>query len=194
VSIDPQSSEQRSEAGPANSAGRPRASSRPQPDSATGAHDPDADARSVARAIALRRLTTRAHTRHELDQALQAKNVAPGVKEAVLDQLQEVGLIDDASFALDWVTSRQQRRHLSRRVLSRELQAKGVDRSDIDRALDDVGFDAEFTAARDLVERRRTAMSALPREVQYRRLAGLLGRRGFDTGIITRVLADALGE
>jgi regulatory protein len=57
-----------------------------------------------------------------------------------------------------------------------------------------VGFDAEFTAARDLVERRRTAMSALPREVQYRRLAGLLGRRGFDTGIITRVLADVLGE
>jgi regulatory protein len=148
----------------------------------------------VARTIALRRLTTRAYTRHELDLALQAKNVAPGVKEAVLDRLQEVGLIDDASFALDWVTSRQQRRHLSRRVLSRELQAKGVDRSDIDRALDDVGFDAEFTTARDLVERRRTAMSALPREAQYRRLAGLLGRRGFDTGIITRVLADVLGE
>jgi len=156
-------------------------------------HDPDADAQSVARAIALRRLTTRAYTRHELDQALQAKNVAPDVTEAVLDRLQEVGLINDASFALDWVTSRQQRRHLSRRVLSRELQAKGVDRSDIDRALDDVGFDAELTAARDLVERRRTAMNALPREVQYRRLAGLLGRRGFDTGIITRVLADVLG-
>jgi len=156
-------------------------------------HDPDADAQSVARAIALRRLTTRAYTRHELDQALQAKNVAPDVTEAVLDRLQEVGLINDASFALDWVTSRQQRRHLSRRVLSRELQAKGVDRSDIDRALDDVGFDTELTAARDLVERRRTAMSALPREVQYRRLAGLLGRRGFDTGIITRVLADVLG-
>mgnify|MGYP003694711591 CR=1 FL=1 len=29
---------------------------------------------------------------------------------------------------------------------------------------------------------------------RYRRLAGLLGRRGFDTGIITRVLADVLGE
>jgi regulatory protein len=194
VSIDPQSSEQRSEVGRANSAGRPRASSRPQPDGARGLHDPDADAQSVARAIALRRLTTRAYTRHELDQALQAKNVAPDVTEAVLDRLQEVGLINDASFALDWVTSRQQRRHLSRRVLSRELQAKGVDRSDIDRALDDVGFDAELTAARDLVERRRAAMSALPREVQYRRLAGLLGRRGFDTGIITRVLADVLRE
>ena len=194
MSIDPQSSERRSEVGRAKSAGRPRASSWPQPDDATGLHDPDADAQSVARAIALRKLTTRAYTRHELDQALQAKNVAPDVTEAVLDRLQEVGLINDASFALDWVTSRQQRRHLSRRVLSRELQAKGVDRSDIDRALDDVGFDTELTAARDLVERRRTAMSALPREVQYRRLAGLLGRRGFDTGIITRVLADVLGE
>ena len=44
-------------------------------------HGGDADAElpenwQLARAIALRKLTTRAHTRHELDLALQAKNVA----------------------------------------------------------------------------------------------------------------------
>ena len=189
MSIRPQS-QQLSEVGRASMAGRPRASS----ERATEAHDADADAESVARAIALRKLTTRAYTRHELDQALQAKNVPPEVNEAVLDRMQEVGLIDDASFAVDWVASRQQRRHLSRRVLKRELEAKGVDRSDIDRALDTVGFDAELTAARDVVERRRAAVNALPREVQYRRLAGLLSRRGFDTGVITRVLADVLRD
>jgi regulatory protein len=148
----------------------------------------------VARAIALRRLTTRAYTRHELDQALQAKNVVPGVKEAVLDRLQEVGLIDDASFAVNWVASRQQRRHLSRRVLRRELEAKGVEGGDVDRALDNVSLDAELASARDLVERKHAAMGALARDVQYRRLAGLLGRRGFDTSVITQVLADVLGE
>jgi hypothetical protein len=30
--------------------------------------------------------------------------------------------------------------------------------------------------------------------VQFRRLAGMLGRRGFDTAITTQVLADLLGE
>jgi regulatory protein len=156
--------------------------------------DVDADVESVARAIALRKLTAKACTRHELDQALQAKNVPEGVIDGVLDRLQEVGLVDDASFAVDWVTSRQQRRHLSRRLLRRELQVKGVESSHIDSALDRVDRDAELTSARDLVERKRAAMNGLRRDVQYRRLAGILGRRGFDAGITTQVLADVLGE
>ena len=155
--------------------------------------DVDADVESVARTIALRKLTAKACTRHELDQALQAKNVPEGVIDGVLDRLQEVGLVDDASFAVDWVTSRQQRRHLSRRLLRRELQAKGVESSHIDRALDRVDRNAELTSARDLVERKRAAMNGLSRDVQYRRLAGILGRRGFDAGITTQVLADVLG-
>ena len=156
--------------------------------------DVDADVESVARTIALRKLTAKACTRHELDQALQAKKVPEGVIDGVLDRLQEVGLVDDASFAVDWVTSRQQRRHLSRRLLRRELQAKGVESSHIDSALDRVDRHAELTSARDLVERKRAAMNGLSRDVQYRRLAGILGRRGFDAGITTQVLADVLGE
>jgi regulatory protein len=155
--------------------------------------DVDADVESVARTIALRKLTAKACTRHELDQALQAKNVPQGVIDVVLDRLQEVGLVDDASFAVDWVTSRQQRRHLSRRVLRRELQAKGVERSHIDGALDQVDRNAELTSARDLVDRRLAAMNGVAREVQYRRLAGMLSRRGFDGAITTQVLADVLG-
>jgi regulatory protein len=155
--------------------------------------DVDADVESVARTIALRKLTAKARTRHELDQALQAKNVPEGVIDGLLDRLQEVGLVDDASFAVDWVTSRQQRRHLSRRLLRRELQAKGVEPSHIDSALDRIDRDAELTSARDLAERKRATMNGLSRDVQYRRLAGILGRRGFDAGITTQVLADVLG-
>jgi regulatory protein len=139
-------------------------------------------------------LTTRAHTRHELDKALQGKNVAKSVKDAVLDRLQEVGLVDDASFAVDWVASRQQRRHLSRRALRRELEVKGVERVDIDRALEKVDRADEFASARELVERKRRAMSSLARDVQQRRLAGVLSRRGFDSAVISRVLSDVLRD
>jgi regulatory protein len=157
-----------------------------------GSHDL-VDAESIARSIALRKLTVRARTRHELDHALQDKNVPPSEKEAVLDRLQDVGLVDDASFAIDWVNSRQQRRHLSRRALRRELQAKGVERDDIDRALEQVDFNSELTIARDLVERKRQTMSGLRRDVQYRRLAGMLSRRGFDTAVTVQVLNESLG-
>jgi regulatory protein len=164
------------------------------PDPSQPADDGDADVESVARAIALRKLTSRARTRQELDRALQAKNVPQGVIDAVLDRLQGAGLVDDASFAEGWVSSRQQRRHLSRRLLRRELQAKGVDPNHIDRALDRFDRDAELSSARDLVERKQAAMNGLSRDVQYRRLAGMLSRRGFDTAITTQALAEVLGE
>ena len=152
------------------------------------------DVESIVRTIALRKLTVRACTRHELDQALQAKKVPQAAIDAVLDRLEEVGLVDDASFAVDWVRSHQERRHLSRQVLRRELQAKGVQRSDIDSALDRIDLDAELRSARELVERKRAAMNGLSRNVQYRRLAGILSRRGFDTAITTRVLTDVLAD
>jgi regulatory protein len=170
-------------------------SSRHPPESSQPADDDiDADLESVARAIALHKLTARARTRQELDRALRAKNVPQGVIDAVLDRFQEVGLVDDASFAENWVSSRQRRRHLSRRILRRELQAKGVEHGHIDNALDRVDRDAELTSARDLAERKHAAMNGLSREVQYRRLAGMLSRRGFDTAITTQVLADVLGD
>ena len=87
--------------------------------SAAEPSDDQAAAEAVARSIALRKLTARAHTRYELERALEAKNVPASANEAVLDRMQEVGLVDDASFAVDWVASSQQRRHLSRRALRR---------------------------------------------------------------------------
>ena len=173
---------------------RGSSSSGHQRESFPPSEDFDADVEAVARTIALRKLTARACTRHELDHALQAKKVPRAAIDAVLDRLEEVGLVDDASFAADWVVSRQQRRHLSRRVLRRELQAKGVERSEIDSALDHVDLDAELRSARELVERKRAAMNGLSREVQYRRLAGMLSRRGFDTATTTRVLTEVLGR
>jgi regulatory protein len=171
---------------------RGSSSSGHQRESFPPSEDVEADGEAVARTIALRKLTARACTRHELDQALQAKKVPRAAIDAVLDRLEEVGLVDDASFAADWVTSRQQRRHLSRRVLRRELQAKGVERGEIDSALDYVDLYAELRSARELVERKRAVMSGLSREVQYRRLAGMLSRRGFDTTTTTRVLNEVL--
>jgi regulatory protein len=156
--------------------------------------EPEADPYAVARSIALDRIAARNRTRHELAQALLAKNVPSEVAEQVLDRLQEVGLVDDAAFAESWVESRQQRRHLSRPALRRELQAKGVDREQIDAALESVDYGDELAAARELARRRHPAIAELPYPVRYRRLAGVLGRRGFGSGIVTQVLREVLGE
>ena len=69
--------------------------SRPEPESGDAegstptAEDPEADPYAVARTIALRKLTVQARTRHELEQALRAKQVPEQVARDVLDRLTE---------------------------------------------------------------------------------------------------------
>jgi len=162
--------------------------------SAPTVEDPEANPYAVARTIALRKLTVQARTRHELEQALRAKQVPEQVVRDVLDRMTSVGLINDAVFARDWVASRQRRRHLSRSALKRELGVKGVAREDIDAALETVDADAEFASALDLAQRKLAQLGGLAPEVRYRRLAGLLCRRGFGPGTTSRVLAEVLGE
>jgi regulatory protein len=168
----------------------PAASTSTRSSGSREADDPEADPESVARTIALRKLTAQARTRHELDQVLRKKNVPEEVATTVLDRLEQVGLVDDGAFAQGWVESRQQRRHLSRSALRRELQAKGVDRQQVDEALADVDTDAELTAARALVAKKARAASGLDPMVRRRRLAGALARRGFGPGVITTVLGE----
>ena len=145
-----------------------------------------------ARAVVLRKLSVQARTRHELGQALRAKDVPPEIADQVLDRMENVGLVDDATFAQDWVDSRQQRRGLSRRALSRELKHRGVSQDQIDDALSGVGSAEEYAAALELARRRHRRMGELPREVARRRLAGALARRGFGSHVITRALAEVV--
>jgi regulatory protein len=160
---------------------------------APGVPDPDADPEEVARGIVLRKLAAQARTRVELERALQGRDVPEEAAAAVLDRMTEVGLVDDVTFAHDWVASRQQRRHLGTTALRRELQAKGVDRDVIDEALADVAGTDEHRAALDLASRRASSMGGLSREVAYRRLGGVLARRGFSASTTARVLAEVLG-
>ena len=116
----------------------------------------------------------------------------PDAAQQVLDRLEAVGLVDDEKLARDWVESRQARRHLSRSALRRELQAKGVDRDDIEAALEQVSRDDELRAARALAGKKLDAMVGLGHDVRRRRVAGALARRGFSSDVISRVLADVL--
>lgn len=156
--------------------------------------DPDADPVEVARTIVLDRLTTRAHTRQELAQILAKKNVSSDAADHVLARMEEVGLIDDAAFAESWVESRQQRRHLSKRALRMELQRKGVDRDEVDAALDQVDRSDERGAAEALARKKVRTMARLEPHVRRRRLAGALARRGFGSDVVSDVLREVLDD
>lgn len=154
---------------------------------------PPADPVAVAREIALRQLTVRARSRAELARALARKCVPDDVVEVVLDRLTEVGLVDDAVFARDWLASGE-RRQKSRRALLAELAEKGIDRDVVDVAVAELDGDRDEFVARGFAERKARSLAGLDPQVQYRRLAGALARRGFSSAVIARVTREVLAE
>ncbi len=155
---------------------------------------PEPDPESVARTIVLRRLTDAPRSRAELAADLAARNVPVEVSDRVLDRFTEVGLVDDAAFASEWVRSRHATRGLSRSALRRELRGKGVDDETVATAVDAIGVDDEEAAARALVARRLPGTRRLTREARIRRLVGQLARKGYPGGLAVRVVREALAE
>jgi regulatory protein len=131
-------------------------------------------------------------TRAHLADALRRRGVEQDAAAAVLARFAEVGLIDDAMFASTWVESRHHGRGLGRRALASELNRRGVDRSDIDAAVAQISPETELATARALVERRLASTAGQPAQVRFRRLAGMLARKGYPAGIAYRVVREAL--
>ena len=80
-----------------------------------------------ARDLCLRLLTVRARTRAELEGQLAKRGYSDDISNRVLDRLSEVGLVDDADFAEQWVRSRRANAGKGKRALAAELRNKGVD-------------------------------------------------------------------
>jgi regulatory protein len=134
-----------------------------------------------ARALCLRLLTARARTRAELAAQLGKRGYPDDVSAQVLDRLAEVGLVDDADFAEQWVSSRRVNAGKGKRALAAELRTKGVDNELITAALADIDAGAERQRAEELVrdKLRRERLGDDDDAKVMRRLVGMLARRGY---------------
>ena len=152
----------------------------------------EADPEAVARAIALRQLTSGPRTRAQLAAAMKRRNVPEDVAEAVLDRFEDVSLVDDEEFARQWVTTRHVGRGLARRALSYELRQRGVADDVVKDAVGELTGEDELAAARELVRRRAPAMRADDPVRCTRRLAGMLARKGYSGAVAMRAIREEL--
>ncbi|MET7469536.1 regulatory protein RecX [Micromonospora sp. NPDC005686] len=152
---------------------------------------PPRDEAELAREICLRQLAVRPRTRAELAGALARRGISEEVAEQVLDRYDEVGIVDDAAFARAWVSSRHTGRGLARRALANELRQRGVDGEVAGAALDGLDEETEAQTARALVERKLRSTRGEPDAV-FRRLVGMLARKGYPPGVAIRAVKDAL--
>jgi regulatory protein len=149
-----------------------------------------------ARNLCLRLLTARARTRAELEGQLAKRGYPDDVSERVLDRLAQVGLIDDADFAEQWVRSRRANVGKGKRALAAELRTKGVDDDVITAALAGIDAGAERQRAEKLVRERlrREKLGDDDDAKIARRLVGMLARRGYSQTMAFDVVKDELAN
>ena len=146
-----------------------------------------------ARNIALHRLSARPRSRAELKKDLVVRHVEESLADQIVARFIEVGLVDDESFAREWVASRRGPKSLSAARLKRELAGKGISPSVIDEALSEAdGSEAEI--ALQLARRRAKSLIGKDRTTMTRRLAAQLERRGFSQAIVRRAVIQAVDE
>ena len=147
------------------------------------------DRQEAAHAQALRLLSTRPRTEHELRIRYAKKEYTEHTQEAALDRLKSEGLVDDAAFAQAWIENRMEFRPRGAWALRSELGAKGVTRELIEIALED--FDEE-EAARRAAHKGARRYKHLSPELFRRRLSAYLSRRGFSYQMVAPLVTQHL--
>jgi regulatory protein len=162
----------------------------------------------VVLAAAVRFLEARPRSVAEVRRRLRGSGYPPPLIDAAVARLEELGFLDDETFARSWVESRDRARPRGERALRSELLGKGIDRTVVDLVLAErrgegeprtdgaeAPVDVDETAARWLIARHARSLGRVtdPR-VRRQRAYALLARNGFDPDVAGRVAHDLDGS
>ena len=126
---------------------------------------------------ALGYLSYRPRSRSELAIYLRRHGAAEEQIEAVVERLEQAGLLGDEAFARFWVENRERFRPRGPAALRHELRTKGVDNEVINGALETLdSADGAYRAA----SRKAQQLRELDRATFFRKLVEYLARRGFE--------------
>lgn len=152
------------------------------------AHLDGIDQYTRGRDKAMRMLALRSRSKREIDDALRAMNLRDTIRTGLMRELEEIGLVDDARFAREFVAVKKDVRRIGPHRLRYDLGKLGLGRAAVDEALSDFGADEQLTMARALAE--KTMGAALPSEKSVRRVVGMLRRKGYDYAVVNKVAYD----
>jgi regulatory protein len=135
------------------------------------------------RARALKALTRREHSRHELQAKLQPFAEDPGELEPLLDDLEKRGWLSESRF-VEQLTTMRRRRFGAARILH-ELREKGVSEAALAAAQSRLK-DGEVEAARAVWKKK---FGSLPATLEARaKQSRFLASRGFSAEVVHAVL------
>jgi regulatory protein len=151
--------------------------------------DQDAQTFKRAKQQAYRLLSYRSRTARELRERLRQRGHTTAVIDAVLDELEAEGYVNDRKFLCDWARYRLQAKPLGRRHLAWEIQRRGVDREVLEDILNEIyaEFD-EVALAEQAARKRLRAKGPLLSSRERQQLARYLLGLGFEPETIAAAL------
>ena len=144
---------------------------------------------------ALDLLAVRARSSRDLQIRLRRAGAGEAQTSWAIERLTAQGFLDDAAYARGVARAKALSGGVSRRKVIGVLRQKGVAAdvaSDaIDATLAEVELD-EYGAALAVAQKRARALRNLDAAVQRQRLYAFLARRGYESDVVRRVLAEVL--
>ena len=136
----------------------------------------------------LRFIGFRPRSQKEILFYLHKKTADEKIIAKILEDLTNLGLLDDAAFVDWWLDQRATFRPKGKRALVMELKQKGIDNNLIQKAVAEKVNEKE--AAASLAEKKLRVWARLPQEICREKLVGFLERRGFNWETIKLILDE----
>ncbi|ALS21712.1 MULTISPECIES: RecX family transcriptional regulator [Paenibacillus] len=137
---------------------------------------------------AIRLLSSRLRSEHELLTRLKQKGYSPEIYQLTVERLRKEGYLNDSLFAEQLTKQRLESQKKGRRWIKQELQQKGIDKVHITEALEQVDEETEYRIAYQLTMKRYGAELEKDALKARRKIAGFLQRRGYPGAVVSKVL------
>ncbi len=113
------------------------------------------------------------------------------VIDQTIDRARRERLVDDVAMAGALVEERRAKGHAAARI-RRDLRDRGFDAAVLDDALAAAESEDPQAAAFAVAQGKAAALTALPTETAFRRVAAFVARRGYPEGLARKVARDAV--
>lgn len=153
----------------------------------------DEPERDRAEAVLARRLRTRQLSVREARAVLAAQGLDGRGVEAVLEQCERRGWLDDAGLAEQLVRSGADRKGQGRLAIAQTLTARGIPRPVADAALAGLPDD-DYERALEFARTRAGSLTRSAPDAALRRLTAQLARRGYGSAVALSAARQACDE
>ena len=144
--------------------------------------------RYAAREVALRYLEYGPRTSKEVYRRVHRAGFTASVAEETVGAMKAQGFVDDAEYAMEYVSARFKNRGFGPRRLRADLRARGVAKEHIDAALNMLSQKVDYKeAARKHAERHWPRLQGTT-QARRRKLIDYLFRRGFSREVALEIL------